>query len=157
MKTRKEITLPSGGTLFIRPPSMFDMMDLGEMPSPPRRTTPPAPAAAPLTPAELSWHVRSTKMILRSCTGLIRWAGPPPRRARIVDKPFDECTAEEITIEDLADDDAAAILQAVSELRKEAAAAVKTFPQAEPAPGPDQPLPPGQTLAPTPDGNPAPH
>lgn len=110
MKIRKEITLPSGGTVFIRPPSMLDMVELGEMP--------PTDTSGARTASKSDWSIKATTLLLRTCTGLIRW---PDHKARIVDKPFDECTAEEMTIEDLSDEDASAILTAIHSLQTQLA------------------------------------
>lgn len=130
MKTRKEIQLPSGAVAVIRPLSMLDVATIGQPPASLARRKP----EDPLTEKELAWHVAHNRTVLARCVGTIRWQNPP-RSARIVDKPFDECREDEITVEDLPDADAVAILDAVAGLRKEAADAVRTFPAARPEAG----------------------
>lgn len=128
MKVRKEITLPSGATVIIRPPSMLDVMQIGEAPTSLTRRE-KSKDKRPLTQAEIDWHVRSSRALLLHCTGLIRW---PDKSARLVEKPFDECREGEMTVEDLSAADVGAILEAVGQLREETAEAVQTFPEAQP-------------------------
>lgn len=99
-------------------------MEVGEAPASLQRRA-KAKESRPLTDAELAWQVRSSRALLLHCTGRIRW--PSGEGARLVDKPFDECRPDEMTIEDLSDADANAILEAVAALRKESAEAVQTF------------------------------
>lgn len=141
MKVRTEITLPSGGVVMLRPPSMLDVMEVGDPPASLQRRA-RTKEKSPLTDAELAYHLRSTRAVLLHCTGLIRWKD---HSARIVDKPFDECRDGEITVEDLSDDDARAILEAVGSLRQETAEAVQTFPEAQ-SPDAGNPRRNGETL-----------
>lgn len=131
MKTRKEIKLPSGGVVMLRPPSMLDLMQVGEPPASLQRRARTGDIREPLSGTELAWHVRSSRAVLLHCTGRIRWTNPD-RTARLVEKPFDECRDDEMTVEDLSDADARAILDAVGALRQETAEAVQTFPAKEP-------------------------
>lgn len=108
---------------------MMDVMEVGDPPASLQRRA-RTKDKSPLTDAELAYHLRSTRAVLLRCTGLIRWKD---RSARIVDKPFDECGANEMTVEDLSDEDARAILDAVGSIRQETAEAVQAFPETQSA------------------------
>lgn len=133
-KGRKTITLPSGGTCVVRKLAESDFIAAGQtvlllnLIDPERRRK-----KAVEVDEEKAFQalVDLHNVMLTSCCGRITF--PDKTVAKIVQKPFDECTDAEITIEELAQPDAAAIIQAVKELSgmtKEAVQAARSFPEA---------------------------
>lgn len=126
--TRKTITLPSGATVVIRKMKGSDFIELGEAPASladaPERARDSKPTAK-----ELEWMAGSNRVILSRCTGPVCFQNGT--RRRIVDRPFAETGESELSIEEMDDADAAAIITAVSEFTqcgREAARKAQPFP-----------------------------
>lgn len=126
--TRKTITLPSGATVAIRKMKGSDFISLGEAPAafadgkPREKDKPP-------TAEELNWVVASNTIILTKCTGPV--CHPDGTQRLIVDKPFASTPETDLSIEEMEDADAEAIITAVSEFTqcgKEAARKARPFP-----------------------------
>ena len=117
METRKLIELPSGARVKIRRLSIYDVLQAEQ---PPKNATEAQRIAA---------GVSMAKAILTRCTGEIRL--PSGDRVRIVDKHFDSCGADEISIEEVDQADADKIVAEVHALSevKEAGAKPKPFPE----------------------------
>jgi hypothetical protein len=129
-KTRIDIVLPvSGGRLSIRKARWQDYLPLGEAPAA-LAEVPELKGEKKITPAQLEYTVRATNLMLVNCTTRVRF--DDGRLLRIVDKSFAECDpATELTIEEMDDADATAIIKAINEftgMSKEAAQAAKPFP-----------------------------
>lgn len=132
--TRNLIRLPSGGSVKIRKLSVYDYSEM---------TFPPKGASEK---ALIRAGVEQTKIILTRCTGKIRFSETDKRQ--IVDKSLDDSDdLTEITIDELDQDDAEAIVSAVkvlSGLTKEAGDKPKPFPESpndgsSPSPGENLP------------------
>ena len=155
METRKRIKLPSGGFVTVRKLSPMDTLSIGfipqsfpELEAKRRRGESVAPSAD-----EISQGVRLSVIALTKCASRI--ATPSGAKLRIVDKELDECGADEITVGELDQDDASAIVQSVNELSaltKEATQAVKPFPEKQEAASNASPS--GEVIRETADGNP---
>lgn len=132
--TRQTLTLPSGATVLIRKMKGRDFLELGEAPASIEKRAPDAPA---LKPHELAWLVASNNLILTRCTGPLCF--PDGTKRVIVNKPFALTSEAEISIEELDDADAEAILTAVTAFSnegREAGRKALKFPS-EPALAPD--------------------
>lgn len=133
-QTRKKITLPtSGATCVVRKLALMDFAATGKLP----QAYPQASAASAKknwTPKEQEELIRfgvqtSTIALLRACSPLTY---PDGTKRTIVDKPLDEVQETEITIGELAQEDAQAIVDAAMELTnttKEAGDRLKPFPE----------------------------
>ena len=128
--TRQKLTLPSGATCVVRKLSAADFaLHTGDVPV----FNPGAPSPAENQKSSNSMEEKVQQMriaILCCCSPLTTTEG---KRLRIVEKELDQLRDGEITIGEIADEDAVAIYLAVSELsgllRKEAApSAAKPFP-----------------------------
>jgi hypothetical protein len=117
-ETRKLIELPSGACVKVRALSMFDFSKVDAK-----------------NPEQIM------RVALTRCTGKVRFAEND--RRQIVDKHFDDADdLTEITIEELDQADAEAIVSAVFKLSgvgKEASESLKPFPQEQEKPGADSP------------------
>jgi hypothetical protein len=153
METRKRISLPSGGFVTVRKLSPMDTLSLGFIPqafpeaeAKRRRGESVGPSAE-----EMAQGVKLSIIALTKCASRI--TTPDGRKLRIVDKELDECGADEITVGEMEQEDASAIVQAVNELSaltREAAAAAKPFPEKQEAVGAASPA--GEALRQTADG-----
>src|ERR1051326_7813657 len=131
----KRITLPSGGSCLVRKISQRDYIASGLMPVILRLSkmteTDVRKKASEEEEAKAIEHLtRMVEVKLFNCVGKISY--PDGRTVRIVDKRFDDCKDDEISIDEVSQADAAAIVEAVDELsglRKEAAAAASKFRQ----------------------------
>jgi hypothetical protein len=134
MKQRIPITLPTGGTLIVRPPSVLEGIELGAAPASLRdwqarkarhEAEQAVPFEEPPPPAAVEYLVKSFRLTLVRCTGPITWPGQRP--VKLVEKPFHECSDAELSIEEMDDRDAAAIQTAVARLAEEGAARAAKF------------------------------
>ena len=140
--TRKKITLPSGGTVVVRKIAAQDFaLHQGEIPA---VYQPEVGRAAPRAPGQeyepsqrqIAEGIRSMRVVLLSCCSPI--TGADGIRRKLVEKDLDQTTDAEITIGELSDQDAQAIVTAVAELTnlgKEAASAARKFPEESETPG----------------------
>lgn len=135
-ETRKRIKLPSGGFVTIRKLSPMDTLSVGFIPqafpeseAKRRRGESTGPSAE-----EIAQGIKLSIIALTRCASRI--TVKDGRKLRIVDKELDECGPDEITVGELDQDDASAIVQSVNELSaltKEATLAVKPFSEIEKA------------------------
>ncbi len=146
-RTTRRLHLPSGATILVRKLSVGDFQSVGKIPGTlPEHDRAKLLSAAPdqLTPQMMDFVVKLTTLILTRCCGPIEFEG---ESLRIVEKTFAACAADEISIDQVDQADATEIVQAVnalSGLTKEAATAMRPFPE-EPAPAADD-APAGETL-----------
>jgi hypothetical protein len=131
---RKQITLPSGATCVVRKLSRLDFIGTDRIPqafaSPDEKRPPVAPEVVEEFAAALG------RIALVKACGFI--TEPDGRRLRIVTKHFAECGPDEIALEEVSNEDADAIVNAVSELSgmtQEAGREAAPFP-AGPPPAP---------------------
>lgn len=154
METRKRIALPSGGFVTVRKLSPMDTLSLGFIPQafPDADTKRKRGQSTEPSAEEIAQGVRLSIIALTKCTSRI--TAKDGSKLRIVDRELDECGADEITVGELEQDDASAIVQAVNELSaltKEATLAVKPFPEKQEAT--DSSSPAGETLRAAPVGD----
>jgi len=132
MKTSKQIKLSSGATCVIRPLSQRDLIANGAAPlfiqfaKMAKRRAPSSEDIDETKAIEAMVHLAEIK--LTNCCGPITY--PDGTRLAIVKKPFHECASNEVTIDDLAQQDANEIVAAIDELSgltKEAVEAAATF------------------------------
>ena len=175
--TRKQLTLSSGATCWIRKVCAQDYIAHGNADIP----TLFADAALvkaraqknELTPKEIQSLLRMTRIVLLCCVSPLQFlppgsasvpAGsasvpasteiiPPPAPRKIVDKPFWDRAENEITIEELDPEDAQKIVEEIailSRMTKEAALAARPFPAEQETPGSTAPS--SEAVRPAPDG-----
>ena len=128
--TRRSITLPGGGKCVVRRLTANDFaITEGEIPifNEPAigRETKGEP-----TKRQIERGVRFLRVILLCCVSPITM--PDGSRVKITDKELDQASEKELTIGEMTDDDARAILDVVTELSglgKEAADAASPFPE----------------------------
>jgi hypothetical protein len=128
-ETRRKITLPSGATCTVRKLSGYDFVHLGTLPPEAREEINRRFTDAQEARAVVEGFRLVKLSLTRACSVLTLTDGA---KRRIVDKEFSACEDNEISIEELSDEDARAITAAIQELSgltKEAVAAVKPFPQ----------------------------
>lgn len=130
--SRKEITLPSGGTCIIRKLSPLDLTGLKVLPQAfPQESKTGTKKVAEKDAVEYGLAV--TRAILSKCVGKISVKdGERMALIRIVDKPFDDCGTNELSIEEVEQSDADFIVKEVLELssmNKEAGQLAEPFPQ----------------------------
>lgn len=108
-ETRKTITLPSGATVKVRKLSALDLaIETGEV-----RSVGPSSKSKP-TEKDIEFGLKVVRIALTKCTGKVAF---PTGAKKIVDKGLDDSNdATEITIEELDQADADAIVSAVFEL-----------------------------------------
>ncbi len=154
--TRQQITLPGGGTLFVRKLKQEDFIEIGQAPAALVQEAGKKRTARQLTPEEAKWFEQCNKIILTRCTTPV--VDADGKRRRIVDKPFAEAAEHELSIEEMDDADAVAIIKAVSDftgLGEEAGRKARPFPEEPPVAGGAGPdghaLPPAAPPAPAPE------
>ena len=134
--TRKKITLPSGGTVVVRKIAAQDFaLHQGEIPAVYQPEGRPAKEGEP-SQRQIAAGIRSMRVALLSCCSPT--TGADGIRRKLVEKDLDQTTDAEITIGELSDQDAQAIVTAVAELTnlgKEAASAARKFPEEPEASG----------------------
>lgn len=126
-RTRQTVELPSGAKVTIRKLCGSDFLGVGNIPV---ALTVAAKANGEHSPsqAHIEYGVKLSTIMLTRCCGPIQFEG---ESLRIVNKPFAETGTGEISIEELEQADAEAIVQAITKfsgLGKEAAAAARPFP-----------------------------
>jgi len=140
MKARQKITLPSGGVCMVRKVSGRDFIAGGLAPviselkiqRAKRAAGPARTEDAPIDMREVELVAKCQTMMLCRCVGEITFPGD--EKVRIVDKPFDQCSDSEISIEEIDQEDAnflAATINRLSGLTKEAAVAAAPFPEGQ--------------------------
>lgn len=129
--TRKKIELPSGGICVVRRLSPIDCVGLSGIPAAFAEPREGAKVSQP-TKEQLEFGEKVTRIIIsRCCSAITR---TDLSKVTVCDKPLDELKHNEISIEELDQADAEAIVAevtALSNMGKEAAAKAKPFP-AEP-------------------------
>ena len=134
--TRKKITLPSGATVVVRKIAAQDFaLHQGEIPAVYQPEGRPAKEGEP-SQRQIVEGIRFMRVVLLSCCSPI--TGADGVRRKLVEKELDQTTDAEITIGELSDQDAQAIVTAVAELTnlgKEAASAARKFPEEPETPG----------------------
>lgn len=127
-KTRKAITLPSGGKATIRRLCAKDFVGLPDIPN---MAAPINPDATPiLDERAFARSVHMARMALTRCCSPVTFDGGEV--LSIVDKPFAECAANEISVDELDQADAQAIVSAVLEFSSATLAArdaARPFPE----------------------------
>ena len=127
---RKRITLPSGGSVVVRKLSRMDFLSSDRIPLAFAAESASGKSGDDVQLAKFAAEIGRIAL-LRACGTITLPNGKP---LRIVEKPFDECSESETTIEMLDDSDAEAIIAAVSELtnlNREAGRAVAPFPSGQ--------------------------
>lgn len=111
---RKQITLPSGATCVVRKLSRMDFVGEDRLPQAfPASVAAPEPDQ-PLPPEAIDFAAKLGRIALTKACGAI--VKPDGTRVRIVSKHLADCSDAEITVEEMDDRDADAIINAVSEL-----------------------------------------
>lgn len=131
--TRKQLTLPSGAKCVVRKLSVQDFaLHAGHIPQAfieeVRKTGRKAIENSAQNEKQLAELVRAGSIILLECCSPLTM--PDGRRLTIVDTPLDKAGENEITIGEMDDADAQAIISAVTELTsltKEAAEKARPF------------------------------
>ena len=133
----KKLTLPDGSTCQVIAPNRFSRMAAGHPPkSLIRDKQKIEDKEREYTPAELDWMVRSQKSLLVRCVSPIQL--PDGACVRLVDKPFTDVLAGELSIEQLDDATLDLLLTEINALEKEVTAAAASFPaNAQPQRPPD--------------------
>jgi hypothetical protein len=130
-KTRKPVTLPSGGTCVIR---AFSGMDYATMKKAPKAFPTPseienATSAKDLSSDQMNAGAELIEQLLLRCCSPITW--PEEGRKRLVaNKDLDQLGPDELTIEELSQQDANFIVATateISHLKKEAGESVGNF------------------------------
>ena len=131
MRTRQKLTLPSGGTCVVRALSAMDWL---AMPRKPQAFPQSSNAQEPDDDALDAKRVEETAAMLEAiivrCCSPITWGDE--RKRIVIGKDLDELGDDEITLEELSQDDANAIVAAsaeVNSLTKEAGDSVGSFPE----------------------------
>jgi hypothetical protein len=140
-RTRRLINLPSGATASIRKLCARDFIEFGNIPD---VLSGKAKEGRAPSKQEIEWGDKCVRVMLTRCCSRIQSEG---QSFRIVDAPFADCKDDEISIEEMDQADAQAIVNAVQEfsgLTKEAAQRAKPFPEKSPAAY--QPSPDGENL-----------
>lgn len=115
LKTRKEITLPSGGTCVIRKLSPLDLSGLPVMPQAfPQEGESKRPVDENRA---LQYGLSVSRAILSKCVSKISYKdGDRLVLVKIVDKDFGDCGTNEISVEEVEQEDANMIVKEVMEL-----------------------------------------
>lgn len=130
---RKSLTLPSGATTVVRKLSRMDFLDQDRFPVAYLVSSAQKASGAQeggYTEEQAKFAARIGCVCLLKACGRLRY--PDGKVVTIVNKQFDECTDNEVTIEELDDRDAEVIIREVTKLSaitKEDAAEAATFPE----------------------------
>lgn len=149
MKTRKQITLPSGGRCVVRKISQADYIASGHAPvflQIGKQGRKPVAEPGEMSDAELMKMIEAmsglTRVKLTRCCGTVTTADGT--QLKIVDKSnVDDLAENEVSIDELDQADAEAICAAVDELsgfKKEAVQAAATFPAQQAGSGESAPV-----------------
>lgn len=120
----KTLTLPNGATADIIAPNNFILLQAGNPPRSLQRNGVGSPDRD-LNDVELNWLVHHQKILLTRCVSPLRF--PDGRVERLVDKPWADTPAGEISLEALDQPTADLLAAEIGKLREEAAASAATF------------------------------
>jgi len=151
-RSRKTIKLPSGATITIRKLAGYDFAKLGDWPLAFDRKPGNGSQSPTSDKKSFEFGVKMAKLILTDCTGPMTFEG---ETLCIVNKPFNDTTETELSIDELEQADAECIIDEVkrfSGMGKEAAETGRTFPEKPQAHA--EHTQPGENLQKAPDGNP---
>ena len=138
MKTRQKLTLPSGGTCVVRALSAMDWLAMPRKPQAFPQSSSAEPDDGELDQKRVEETAAMLESIIARCCSPITWGDE--RKRIVIGKDLDELGDDEITLEELSQDDANAIVAAsaeVNSLTKEAGDSVGNFPEGSDGDGVD--------------------